>query len=211
MKSAQRVESRQDHPHGMRVVGERLDGLHHGHGQRAVAHHRLLPLRQLCGVGQVAVDGGEGRLEVRGLLSQLFDGVSAVAQDAGVAVDVRDLGLARRRVHVTRVVHLEPHAVAARLDGLDGVAVDEAALMHGHLVLLARAVVEDGKLAGAAAGLGADLAVRVGGSTSGGGRALEPRSLSGVRRVFFGRRGGAVRAVEVAAQSLHARRRSGGG
>ena len=48
--------------------------------------------------GQLAVDQQVGHLEVGGTLGQLFDRVAAVTQDADVAVDVGDLGLARRSV-----------------------------------------------------------------------------------------------------------------
>ena len=54
--------------------------------------------------GQLAVQQQVGDLEERRLLGQLLDRVAAVAQDAGVAVEVGDRRLAGRGLHVRRVV-----------------------------------------------------------------------------------------------------------
>jgi hypothetical protein len=59
---------------------------------------------ELGRVRQVPVDQEEGRLEERGLPRQLVDRVAPVAQDAGVAIDVRDGRGARGGVDIARVV-----------------------------------------------------------------------------------------------------------
>ena len=96
---------------GQGVDGRRHDG-HRVPAAREGAHEgaevlmdqrvpvdTLLERGQLVGARQLAVDEQVGDLEERGLAGQLLDRVAAVAQDALVAVDVRDLGLARGGVH----------------------------------------------------------------------------------------------------------------
>ena len=58
---------------------------------------------QLVGGGQLAVDQQVAGLDERRVLGQLVDRVAAVAQDAGVTVDVGDRRRARRGVGETRV------------------------------------------------------------------------------------------------------------
>jgi hypothetical protein len=48
------------------------------------------PLLVLVGVGQLAVDEEVGDLEVGRVLGQLLDRVAAVAQDAGVTIELGD-------------------------------------------------------------------------------------------------------------------------
>eukprot|EP00982_Pelagococcus_subviridis_P005736 29814-Pelagococcus_subviridis.AAC.1 len=80
---------------------------------------------------------------------------AAVTQDPRVAVDVGDLGLARRGVHVTRVEEAEAGAVAAGRDRPERGRGDVAAGLDRNLVLFLRAVVDDGQRARAAARAGA--------------------------------------------------------
>jgi hypothetical protein len=61
--------------------------------------HALRERVQLRGARQLAVDEQVGHLQEAGARGELVDRVTPVAQDAGVAVDVGDRGLARRRVH----------------------------------------------------------------------------------------------------------------
>src|SRR5660397_207418 len=67
-------------------------------------HHGVVGLH----VRQFAVDEQVAHLEEGRVLGELVDGVAAVAQDARVAVDVGDGGLARRGVHESRVECHEP-------------------------------------------------------------------------------------------------------
>ena len=85
-----------------------------------------------------------GGFEIGAVLGQLLDGIAAVAQDALVAVDERDLALAQRRVVERRVVAHHPEIVGlhldlAQIDGADRVVRD------GHFVGLARAIIGNGK------------------------------------------------------------------
>ena len=65
------------------------------------------PLLELGLVRQFTVQQEVCHLEVRALFGQLFDGVAAVAQDSGIAVEIRDRTLAGRGLHVGRVVDVE--------------------------------------------------------------------------------------------------------
>ncbi len=62
------------------------------------------PLIELRAIGQLSVQNQKGRLEIRAFLGQLLDGISAVSQDAFVAVNVRDLALAQGRIAEGRVI-----------------------------------------------------------------------------------------------------------
>jgi hypothetical protein len=64
----------------------------------------VLELGQLALAGQLAVDEQVRDLDERRLLGELLDRVAPVAQDPGVAVDVRDGALARRGVDEAGVV-----------------------------------------------------------------------------------------------------------
>ena len=114
-----------EHAHGVGVVGKALHEL-----LDVLVHHRVHgdlvgPLGQLALVRQFAVQDQVGRFEIGAALGQLLDGVSPVHQDALVAVDERNLALARRGVHERRVVGAQPRVVAAGRDffqvsGADG-------------------------------------------------------------------------------------------
>ena len=62
----------------------------------------LLEVGELVGGRQLAVDEQVAHLEEGRVLGQLVDRVAAVAQDAGVAVDVGDLRRAGRGVGEAR-------------------------------------------------------------------------------------------------------------
>ena len=100
---------RDQHPHGVGVVVEPLEEpLAHVLVDEGVHGDLALPDLELVTGRQLAVEEQVGDLEVGGLLGQLLDRVAAVAQDAGVAVQVGDGALAGRRRHEAGVV--EPHA-----------------------------------------------------------------------------------------------------
>jgi hypothetical protein len=73
----------------------------------SVRQDLVLEHPQLLRGGQRAVDEQVGRLEVGRVLRELLDRVPAVAQDAGVAIDVRDLALDDGRVEEALVGHAE--------------------------------------------------------------------------------------------------------
>ena len=90
--------------------------------------------------GQLAVDQQVRALEVGGLLGELIDRVTAVAQDALVAVDVGDGGATGRRVHERGVVSHQPEVTVFDVDLLEIERLDRV-FGHRHLVGLAGAVV----------------------------------------------------------------------
>ena len=59
VKSGEGVETREDHAHGVRVVGQSFDGGDDRDWERGVAHDGLFPLAELARVGEVAVDERE--------------------------------------------------------------------------------------------------------------------------------------------------------
>ena len=73
----------------------------------SVRQDLVLEHPQLLRGGQRAVDEQVGRLEVGRVLRELLDRVAAVAQDAGVAIDVRDPALDDGRVEEALVGHAE--------------------------------------------------------------------------------------------------------
>jgi len=77
-------------------------------------------------------------------LGQNFNGISAIAQDALVAVNVGDGTLARRRVHESRIVGHQPKIVGVGLD-LPQVHGPDGAVFDRDAVGLAGAIVGDGK------------------------------------------------------------------
>jgi hypothetical protein len=71
--------------------------------QQGVAADALVEVFQFGRGGQVAVDQQVGNLEEARVLGQLVNGVPAVAQDAGIAVNLGDGRRGGRGVHETGV------------------------------------------------------------------------------------------------------------
>ena len=100
-----RGDGRDEHPHRMGVVVEALhEPLAHVLVDVGVVRDVVGPRRELRLRWQLAVEQQVRDFEERRLLGQLFDRVAAVAQDAGVAVELGDRTLARRGPHETGVV-----------------------------------------------------------------------------------------------------------
>ncbi len=74
---------------------------------KSVRHDLALEQAELLLAGQGAVYEQVRRLEVGRAQRELLDRVAAVAQDAGVAIDVRDLALDDGRVEEALVGHAE--------------------------------------------------------------------------------------------------------
>lgn len=72
--------------------------------QQGVAAQAVVKVCQLLGGGQLPVDQQVADLDEAGLLRQLLNGVTTVAQDPCIPVDVGDRGLGGRGVHEARVV-----------------------------------------------------------------------------------------------------------
>ena len=94
----QRVEPCRQHGHRVRLAGQRAEHLAHALVDQVVLRDAGLELLQLLRRRQFAVEHEVGDLEEGGLLRQLLDGVAAVPQDAGIAVDEGDRRAAGGRV-----------------------------------------------------------------------------------------------------------------
>ena len=142
VEGRERADGREQHPHRMGVVAEALhealDVLVHV----GVDRDLVLPLVVLLLGGELAVDEEVRDLEVGGVLGEVLDRVAAVLKDPGLAVDVRDLASAGRRVRERRVVGHEAEVVLIDLD-LAEVHRLHRAVCDLDLVGLARAVVGD--------------------------------------------------------------------
>jgi hypothetical protein len=128
-----------EHPHRVGVVMEAVDEpLAEVLVDVGVVPDVVRPGFQLGGVGQLAVDQQIGDFEVGRLGRQLLDRVPAVAQDAGIAVQVRDGTGCERGRHECRVV--EPDARKE----LAEVVRRHSAVGDRYLYYLTRSVVGNG-------------------------------------------------------------------
>ena len=118
-----------------------------------VVRDLTFPVRCLGRVRQLAVIEQVRHLDVGGFLGQLLDGIAAVAQDAGLTVEIRDGGFARGGDHERRVV--EPHTGHDLGEVLGG----DAPVLDRNLERLTSAVVGHGN------GLGHGSSVQLGGRT----------------------------------------------
>ncbi len=96
-------DGRGEHGHRVGVAREPVEEPPQALVQQGVPTHVVSEGGQLRGGGQLAVDQQVGDLEEGGALGELLDGVTAVAQDPGVTVDVGDGRGAGGRVDETRV------------------------------------------------------------------------------------------------------------
>ena len=97
IEGRQRADRAGHHRHRMRVAAEALEEpahllVHHGVARDAIVEIGLLRRRR-----QFAVEQQVAGLQEVAVLGQLFDRIAAIEQDALVAVDIGDLGLAARR------------------------------------------------------------------------------------------------------------------
>ncbi len=116
------VEGRQgghrtrQHRHRVGVVRERVEEAAQVLVQQGVTAHAVLEGTQLGGRRQFTVDEQPRHLEVGGVRGDILDRVAAVAQDAGVAVDVGDRALGGGGVHETVVEGRVPGLLHQRGD-----------------------------------------------------------------------------------------------
>jgi len=138
VEGAERRGGRHEHAHRVRVVVEAVD--------EPLAHvlvdHRVVrdvkgPLLELRVGRQFAVQQQVGDFEEGRLLRKLFDRITAIAQDARVAVEVGDRRLARGGGEKRRVVHPQFRVELTQCGGGKDAAFDR----DGDL--FARAVVGD--------------------------------------------------------------------
>ena len=103
VERGQRGHGRGQHRHRVGVAREAAEEALELLVQQRVVADPLVERFQLGGRGQVAVDQQVGNFQEAGVLGQLLDRVAAVAQDAGIAVDVGDGRGGGRGVHETGV------------------------------------------------------------------------------------------------------------
>ena len=95
---------RADHDgHRMRVAAEALEEARHLVMDHGVARDGVVELSLLSGGGELPVKQQIAGLEEIAVISQLLDGVAAMQQNAFVAIDIRDLGLAGGRRQEARI------------------------------------------------------------------------------------------------------------
>ena len=99
VEGRQRGRRTREHGHGVRVAREGLEEGLDALVDRHVPRDAIGERGQLVLGGQLPVNQQVRDLEEGGLLGELLDGIAAVTQDPGVAVDVRDRAFARRGVH----------------------------------------------------------------------------------------------------------------
>ncbi len=144
IKSGKRRNRRNQHAHRVRVVVKSIEKFLDALVNERVMRDVVRPFVQLRFRGQLAVKNQVGGLEIRAFLRELFDRISAIAQNSLVAVDVSDLAGARRRVCERRIVahHAEigfVHFDLAQIDRANRVVLD------GNFVLAAGAIVGNGQ------------------------------------------------------------------
>ena len=144
VEGRERGDHRLEHPHRVRAVVEAVQNLLDVLVDEGVVRDVPLPLLQLLGGREFAVQQQVCDFEVVALFGELFDGVASVFEYAAVAVNVGDGALARGSVHERRVVGHQPEVLFAGLD-LAQVHRADGSVFDGDFVLLARAVVRDGQ------------------------------------------------------------------
>ncbi len=132
----QRADAAGHHRHRMGVAPEALEEpahllVHHGVAGDAVVEVGLLRRRR-----QFAVEQQVAGLQEVAVLGQLLDRIAAIEQDALVAVDIGDLGLAARRRGEAGVVG-EHAALAVELGDVEHVRADRAVVDREIPVLVA--------------------------------------------------------------------------
>ncbi len=136
VEGRERRDRRGQHRHRVGVAREALEEALEVLVEHRVLAHPLLEVGELGGRGEVAVDEEVGGLEERRVLRELLDGVSPVAQDPLVAVDVGDRARAARRVDEATV---EGDVAGLLEQGRDVVAVVALGGLHeGEVQLLVR-------------------------------------------------------------------------
>jgi hypothetical protein len=112
----QRADGRRAHRHRVRVLRQRPEEALEVLVQHRVPRDLAGEGRQLGARRQLPVHEQPGDLEEGAALGQLLDRVPAVAQDALLAVDVRDRAAARPGVRVARVERDHPGRAAQATD-----------------------------------------------------------------------------------------------
>mmetsp|Transcript_29326 Transcript_29326/g.52492 ORF Transcript_29326/g.52492 Transcript_29326/m.52492 type:complete len:234 (-) Transcript_29326:55-756(-) len=141
LESRHRTDRAHEHPHRMSVV---VETLHHGGDVSvdvSVVHNRPLPLSQLGSCWEFSINQQEGDFQESGLLSQLFNRVAAIFQNAFISIDEGDARGACDRVGVAWVI-IHQRIPLIILDLSQVFSADEG-LVDRDLVSLSVSIVSD--------------------------------------------------------------------
>ena len=128
----------------MRVVAKALHELLGGFVEHGVMRDVMHPTLQLTLGGQFAVQKQIGDFEICAVFGENFDGITAVAQDPLIAVDIGDRAFAGSRIHERRIVGHQAEIVSTGLD-LAQVHRANRPLLDGESVALSGSVVGNGQ------------------------------------------------------------------
>jgi len=144
IEGGERGDSGNSHAHGMSVVVKPIEKFLDAFMDEGVMGDVVGPILQLCGGRQFAVQQQIGRFQVGALFCEIFDGIAAVAQDAGVAIDKRDSAYTGGGVVERRVVAHQPEFLGIDFD-LAQVGGANGAVLDGNFVGFSGAIVGNGK------------------------------------------------------------------
>ncbi len=111
VERGQRSNRADQHPHRMRVVVERIHGFLDLLVNECVVSDVPGPFLQLTGRRQLSMQKQVCNFKVGAAFGELLDRISAIAQDAFVAVDEGDAALARGGIHKRRIVAHQPEVI----------------------------------------------------------------------------------------------------
>ncbi len=139
----ERRHAAHQHRHGVRVVAETFHELLGGFMEHGVVRDVMHPVLQFTGGRQFAEQKHVRHFKIGTVFGKNLDGITPVAQDSRVAVDVGDRAPAGRRVHESRVISHQAEIFRAGLD-LAQIHRADGSVFNGKGVALAGTVVGDG-------------------------------------------------------------------
>src|SRR6202521_36623 len=104
IESGERGDGGDHHAHGVGVVVEAVEKFLDALVNEGVVRDVVGPLFELRGGGEIAVEEQVGGVGVGAFFGGVFDGIAAIAEDAGVAVNEGDAADAGSSVVVSGVV-----------------------------------------------------------------------------------------------------------
>src|SRR5437588_12170581 len=128
----------------MGVVVEAVKKFFDAFVNKGVVRDVVGPILQLRGRRQFSVQEQVSRFQIGALLREILDGIAAITQDAGVAVDVSHAADAGSRVVEGRVIAHQAEFFGVDFD-LAKVGSPDGPVSDGDFVGFAGAIVDDGK------------------------------------------------------------------
>ncbi len=132
-----------EHGHRMRVVAETFHEFLGGFMEHGVVGNLVDPVFQLARVRQFPEQEQIGHFKISAVLGENFDGISAIAQDSAIAVDIGNCAAAGCGVGECGVVGHQAEVFGAGLD-LAKIHRTDGSVFNGNGVVLSGAVVGDG-------------------------------------------------------------------